>query len=492
MAQDLEEQLRRFHKIDERLSSVWNKGIMAQIYMLSETSQFGPWYRNCITVAGSQVEGGLYARMFLHGKHINEVDCMFSLGNIQDPTNQLQPIQEAPGHFKIRFNGIRDCFHDGVRDKFVAQINSPARQERNRFLARSTVMNMTYDMFSSTETKTQANEFFADLIFQPQEPCTSEVIFKRRGPSVLTKVTTRSAGHHLGEIQVDTVPCFKLSSWPDDFGSFEEFLNRKRKWPSNPEVVKSIQRKVHIVPKWSPKLKDETERDDCWRLSFSEAEVYLKSLFSAKEKRVYLLFKILFYAHLKKIKRNEKKMASYFCKTTMLWMMEEEGAELCKKDVLEAIQMLFGKFKQFLDNGFIPNFFCRSNNLIEGYPQDLITECSTMAGNISQRPLEYVPSNFNEVYDHLETIWKRLEELEFENVMDTLSDYVQERRYLTGRTAVELFWHQMNPHICCHPLLRAIIRTWARRRLFAVRKFFSRCVNCCSLFNKHGEYENIE
>ena len=185
-------------------------------------------------------------------------------------------------------------------------------------------------------------------------------------------------------------------------------------------------------------------------------------------------------------------MASYFCKTTMLWMMEEEGSELCKKAVLEAIQMLFRKLKQFLDNGNIPNFFYPSNNLIEGYPQGLITECSTIAGNISQRPLEYLPSNFNEVCGHLETIWKRLEEIEFENFLDTLSDYVKERRYLIGSTAVELFWHSMNPHICCHPLVRALIRAWARRRLFAVRNVFSRCVNCCSLFNRHGQYQNIE
>ena len=350
---------------------------------------------------------------------------------------------------------------------------------------------MTYDMFSSTETKTQANEFFADLIFQPQEPCKSKVVFKRRGPSVLTKVILRSAEEHLVEIQVDTVPCFKLSSWPDNFG-FEEFRNRKRKWPSKPEDVESIQQMVHIVPKWPPRLEEESDREYCWRLSFSEAEIRLKSLFSDEEKRVYLLFKILFYDHLKKIKINKKKMASYFCKTTMLWMMEEEGSELCKKAVLEAIQMLFRKLKQFLDNGNIPNFFYPSNNLIEGYPQGLITECSTIAGNISQRPLEYLPSNFNEVCGHLETIWKRLEEIEFENFLDTLSDYVKERRYLIGSTAVELFWHSMNPHICCHPLVRALIRAWARRRLFAVRNVFSRCVNCCSLFNRHGQYQNIE
>ena len=104
MAQDLEEQLRRFHKIDERISFAWNKAAMAQIYMLSETPQFGPWYRNCITVVGSQVEGGLYARMFSNGKHINETDCMFSLGNWETSTPAYSrcswpfynPIQRYP------------------------------------------------------------------------------------------------------------------------------------------------------------------------------------------------------------------------------------------------------------------------------------------------------------------------------------------------------------------------------------------------------------
>ena len=183
-------------------------------------------------------------------------------------------------------------------------------------------------------------------------------------------------------------------------------------------------------------------------------------------------------------------MASYFCKTTMLWIMEEKGSELCKNIgdslyLLEAIQMLFGKFKQFLDNGFIPNFFYPSNNLIEGYPQDLITECSIMSGNISQRPLEYVPDIFNECCEHLEELVERIDQLQIEDFLDTLLEYVKENRHLIGSTLIELFWHLIKPRnwpgrLFFHPLVRALIRAWVRRRLIAVRNVFSRCANCCS------------
>ena len=489
MAQDLEEKLERFNKVDSHMYKFMNKFAMAQVDMLSETPRFGPWYKYCIFITGSQIEGGFYAKMFLDGKHINEGDYMFSVGDIEDPKHQLQPYEHAPGYFSVKYNGILECFHDGVREKFLE--SSLAEQEsNNNFLTGSSVMDMTENMFTSTARKTRANELIGDILFQPQQPCKAEAsYFQRKGPSVKIDVILMSAGVHLVETQVDTVACFKLSSWPDDFG-FEEFLNRKRKWPSNSEDVKSIQDKVHIVPKSSPNLKEENESKYCWRLSFSKAETHLMSLFSDEEKRVYLLFKILFYTHIKKIKQNEKTMASYFCKTTMLWIMEEQGLELCKNIgdslyLLEAIQMLFGKFKQFLDNGFIPNFFYPSNNLIEGYPQDLITECSIMAGNINQRPLEYVPDIFNECCEHLEELVERIDQLQIEDFLDTLLEYVKENRHLIGSTLIELFWHLIKPRnwpgrLFFHPLVRALIRAWARRRLIAVRNVFSRCVNCCS------------
>ena len=486
MAQQLKEKLERLHKIDDRSSYLWNKFAIAQIDMLSQPPLLGPWYKDCVFITGSVREGAFYARMFFHGKHINEGDYMFSVGNIADPTHQLQPIENAPGYFSIRSNGIPKCFYDGVRERFLDEIKSDPGRESNDFLANSSVLNMTENMFSSTSTKLRAYEFLVDTLFQPQVPCKATVTYERSGPSVMLTVLFTSAEEHLAECRVDTVPCFKLSSWPDDWG-FDEFRNRNRKWPSDPQIVERIQDMVHIVPKSSPKLKEESEREYCWRLSFSKAEIHLKSLFSVEENRVFLLFKILFYANIKKIERNGKAMASYFCKTTMLWMMEEEGAELCKNDLVEAIRMLFRKLKQFLDSdSSLPNFFYPSINLLESYPQDLITECSTIAGNISERPLAYLPSNFDKVCEHLEKYAKRLEEIGLENFADTLSDYIKERRNLIGSTAFELFWYQMNPRnwrfrFLSHPFVRAMIRAWARRKFFAIRNRL-----LCSSSNRHA------
>ena len=483
MAQQLKEKLERLHELDDRSASLWNKWAVVQIDMLSQTPSYGSWYKDCVFITGSVKEGAFYARMFLHGKHINEGDYMFSVGNIQDPIHQLQPIEHAPGYFSIRSNGILKCFYNGVREKFLAEINSDPRRERNDFLANSSVLNMTENMFSSTSTKSRAYEFLVDSLLQPQVPCKATVTFERSGPSVTTTVLLTSAEEHLAECQVDTVPCFKLSSWPHDWG-FDEFRDRNRKWPSDPQIVERIQDMVHIVPKSSPKLKEESERECCWRLSFSKAEIHLKSLFSVEENRVFLLFKILFYANIKKIERNGKIMASYFCKTTMLWMMEEEGAELCKNDLLEAIRMLFRKLKQFLDSDSgLPNFFYPSINLLEGYPQDLIIECSTIAENISERPLAYLPSNFDKVHEYLETHVKRLEEIQIENYVDTLGDYVKERSHLIGCEAFEVFWYRMNPRNWCirflfHPFVRAMIRARARRSLFAVRNIFIFSILC--------------
>lgn len=120
-------------------------------------------------------------------------------------------------------------------------------------------------------------------------------------------------------------------------------------------------------------------------------------------------------------------------------------AELYKNDLWEAIRKRFQKFKQFLesDDG-LPNFFCPSINLLEGYPQDLIRECSAMAENITERPLDYLPQNFNEVCEYLNKLVQRLDEIEFEHFLGALSNLVKEKEYLRFSTGFEFLSEQLS------------------------------------------------
>lgn len=216
-----------------------------------------------------------------------KADFLFSVGNIGEPVKQLEPVKDNSGYFSVRFDGILEAFHDGIRDKFLESYN--AEQLGSEFLDRSSVITMTENMFSSTSSKSRAYEILADIFLQPRVPSKASVSFKQKGPSAVSVCVLPSDGNHLAEVRVDTVPCFKLSSWPDNWGS-EEFLNRTRKWPSDPKIVKEVQDMVHIVPKCSPKLKVESQKEMCWRLSFSEAEVHFMSLFSDDEARACICF----------------------------------------------------------------------------------------------------------------------------------------------------------------------------------------------------------
>ena len=489
---DIQEKIRRFQKVNDSVAHLMSKFTLLQAERLSETPRLGPWYKEHSFLAGSQVEGGLYARMFRYDevKHVLEIDMMFEMGIIEKPINQLQPIDHSPGYFLVRINGTEDAFHDGVKEKILG---SPQWNQHSgdKFLARSTVMEFLNSMFTSTPLKSKANKFMAHTLLQPTGHVKEVASFTHNGPSVVTSVRFTSDGEHFCEILVDTVCCFKLSSWPDEWG-FREWRNRKRKWPDDQNVIEEIQHLIHIVPKRTPDI-TESERANSWRLSFSKAEMYLKSLFSSCQHEVYLLFKILFYANITKIEIGEKKMPSYFCKTTMLWMMEEEGPDFGKSDFVVAIQRLFGKFKQFLDRkDGLPSFFCPQINLLEGYPEDLIKECSKIADKVMQHPLD-LPSHFVKICEHLERLDKRMADIEFESFMDDLNDFIKGNSALRGATAVEVFLVYMQPRnwrvrLLSHPFIRALMVSWVRIKFHSARRFFGRCL----LSNRPRRYRSYE
>ena len=135
------------------------------------------------------------------------------------------------------------------------------------------------------------------------------------------------------------MPCIELCSWPSQCG-YSQWLNRKRKWP-HPQFVFDVQRLICIVAIAPPKSENEIERDNVWRLSFSKAEMLFTTTYTENQREIYFLFKIMFYANIKKFEIAGKKMPSYFCKTTMFWVMEEIGEKFGERNFEEAIQMLF-------------------------------------------------------------------------------------------------------------------------------------------------------
>ena len=426
---------------DSRLSNLFQKVAKVQRQCKALSSPVGPWFQETFTT-GSLEEGALWAKCFqLHNVvRILEVDFMSPIGEIENPGMKLLPVDHSPGFFTLTTNDLMQCMNFDVRNRYQEWKIDPKNQNENNSTYQSSVLELMKSLFYTSETKSKAIELVADKLFQPNEPSKVEVTFKTDGPSALTEIKVKSAEEILIDVQLDTVPCIKLLSWPQQL-EYEKWINRKRKWP-NPEFVLEVQRLVYIVAKAPLKAVNKPDGSNIWRLSFSKAEMVLTSLYSEYQRDIYFLFKIMFYANIKRIEIDDKAMPSYFCKTTMLWTMEEEGDRFGEEGFEQAIKMLFNQLNRFLKDRYLPNFFYPSVNLLESYPEELVVVCSYMIEELIEKPVHYVPSlsTIKKECRFLETHEERLTGLQADFFIDTVSSMIA-MNDTDGSDAFELFWN---------------------------------------------------
>ena len=426
---------------DSRLSKLCQKVAKVQRQCKALSSPVGPWFQETFTT-GSLEEGALWAKCFqLHNVvRILEADFMSPIGEIENPGMKLLPVDHSPGFFTLTTNDLMQCMNFDARNSYQEWKIDPNNQNENNSTCQSSVLEYIKSLLFTSETKSKAFELIADKVFQPNEPSKVEVTFKTDGPSALTEIKIKSAEQILVEVQLDTVPCIRLLSWPQQL-EYEQWINRKRKWP-NPEFVSEVQRLVYIVAKAPRKAVNKPDESNIWRLSFSKAEMVLTSLYSEYQRDIYFLFKIMFYANIKRIEIDNKTMPSYFCKTTMLWMMEEEGDRFGEEGLEEAIKMLFNQLNRFLKDRYLPNFFYPSVNLLESYPEELVVVCTYMIEELIEKPVHYVPSlsTINSECRFLETLEERLTDLQADFLTDAVSSMIA-MNDTNGSDAFELYWN---------------------------------------------------
>ncbi len=188
-------------------------------------------------------------------------------------------------------------------------------------------------------------------------------------------------------ISLDHVPSMHIPFWPD---VAKGYLTRKRNWPESQHTVESItQRGCHLVPRAS---EDGDQRRE-FRLSFSTAEITLKSLMTKAQHRVYMLFKVLYYRYLKPLGDS---MESYFAKTVMLWTAEEypPSHPIWSKDaLLHAVHFLLLRLQVALYRWKLPMFFIPEINLIEKLPKHICADASQVLTAVRKQLLLHVPVN---------------------------------------------------------------------------------------------------
>ena len=161
---------------------------------------------------------------------------------------------------------------------------------------------------------------------------------------------------------VDLVPALRCPGWPR---VAEDWINRKRQWPSPDVIDKIVQEGFHLVVK-PPKDGGNPKCD--FRIAFNHAEYLLSQEMNDIQRECYRCLKKFHRAFLK----DPKGLVTFHLKNLLLQTIEETGAELwIGSNRFECVMKLFGNLLQALKKKELPHFFVRSYNLFsEDYIDD--------------------------------------------------------------------------------------------------------------------------
>lgn len=184
-------------------------------------------------------------------------------------------------------------------------------------------------------------------------------------------------------IDCDFVPSIKLNFWPHDMQWFLDRLKMNR--PLLFEKIELIH--MHIIPKWSGKTT--TDKNLEFRYSFSAIEMKIAEERSLVEQILNQVARGLFYKYLHKgamasSLHYEKNLPSYFVKTTVLWMCEEEDLTslytVTTTDMLETEKMLATRMARrwiahvcsALKSRYYPHYFIKNYNLLDEFSEQYL------------------------------------------------------------------------------------------------------------------------
>ena len=208
-------------------------------------------------------------------------------------------------------------------------------------------------------------------------------------------------------VQRDFVFAVRCNSWPEQA---REWVTRQRdsNWPTEKQIKDVEFSGCFLVPVASHHNKAFCGYE--WRLSFSKAELTLIKDFHENLKLGYALLKNLIKYEMKKYQLTV--FASYHLKTCLLWFAEKFGLEKIQQWSLEnIIQNLLEFFIKLYSENCVPNYFVRTNNMIDHKKQSEIKQCVslliTMEKNLLRLTLNYIDTNLKlpVVFDESFTIY---------------------------------------------------------------------------------------
>ena len=192
---------------------------------------------------------------------------------------------------------------------------------------------------------------------------------------------------------MDYVLCFKLHFWP---ACALSWFNEKHDWISDETIRKIKDYGCHLVAK---PLNDRTyfQPADEWRISFSVAEKILSEKLTKFEKKCYLVAKMIFYQNFKTLKDHEtgRHLPSYVLKTIKFrlqdFISKGQWQQYEVDDNLHAvISLYYQELATHLKSGNLSSYFIEEMNILKGFSEPFLKECTSIADGIAKQPENFV------------------------------------------------------------------------------------------------------
>ena len=168
-----------------------------------------------------------------------------------------------------------------------------------------------------------------------------------------------------GNKETDMVQCYQMLS----NNVVQKRFANKEFYPSFQEQVPMILNSdCHIVPVAHAQS---TNPDIEFRFSFSLIEKQLIQNWGIIQFKCYFLCKELIKHHLQGDRENEKGLCSYFAKTIIFWMTENNPSTYWEEHTtIELVDMILETMRGYLLKKCCPNYFIPENYMIDHYPQE--------------------------------------------------------------------------------------------------------------------------
>lgn len=187
---------------------------------------------------------------------------------------------------------------------------------------------------------------------------------KEERDHALTEIHGPSLSHSLFS-EVDIVHCLKCHTWPN---VAKKWLLRYRPsgWPSHDIISKVVTAGVLLVPIGSKSSNNEGNPLE-WRFSFSLSEKLLVSSLNHCQLLCYSLLKIFLKQILNKNNILKDKLCSYYMKTVLFWVLEEDQhLYWIQENLLQCFLSCIQRLHYWISCEYIPNYFIPEHNMLDG------------------------------------------------------------------------------------------------------------------------------